>query len=391
MGPARAPSALSVAAALICMLAAAVAGWSCEEPRRREPGIGSGEPRIHGAGILEPTSPEFHGTLLRRLAWDFDTCRRCHGDDFRGGTAGLSCTRCHEGEGGPTACETCHDDDLLASGAHSAHLGGGLDFGACGTCHTVPGSLRSPGHLDDAASDVTVGFDPLSGTCSVPCHGSELDDPAAAVPMPSWTDPTGAAGRCGACHGLPPRNEAHARDDCATCHQRVIAADRSFVEPALHLDFEVQVGDGDPSCAGCHVEHGGGGAHARHALVPSRLSDPVECAECHPVPPADDIVAAGHFDSPPPVEVLPVTSWNAASRTCADAWCHGATVPRWEEPVGEVVTCGSCHGIPPASADHDPALGVRDCSGCHPSVDDYGNPIFEGGRTRHLDGRIDVR
>jgi predicted CxxxxCH...CXXCH cytochrome family protein len=64
------------------------------------------------------------------------------------------------------------------------------------------------------------------GICSgVACHGAGLRaDPEPAPPV--WLDTTGAAGKCGACHGVPP--VVHAQTTaCETCHGDEIAHDAS--------------------------------------------------------------------------------------------------------------------------------------------------------------------
>src|SRR5262249_12639557 len=61
---------------------------------------------IHAAGILDPSSSDFHALELRRRDWSFSLCASCHGDDFTGGASGGACPSCHED--GPPACGACH-------------------------------------------------------------------------------------------------------------------------------------------------------------------------------------------------------------------------------------------------------------------------------------------
>ena len=74
--------------------------------------------QIHPAGIADPKSPDFHGTLLQSIGWNFGVCAECHGADFAGGTSGKSCLKCHSD--GPTACTVCHAQPP-PTGAHVAH------------------------------------------------------------------------------------------------------------------------------------------------------------------------------------------------------------------------------------------------------------------------------
>jgi len=55
---------------------------------------------VHTAGFMDPTQPDFHGTLLLKSNFDFGLCQECHGQDFSGGKAGVSCLSCHKGSGG---------------------------------------------------------------------------------------------------------------------------------------------------------------------------------------------------------------------------------------------------------------------------------------------------
>jgi predicted CxxxxCH...CXXCH cytochrome family protein len=83
-------------------------------------------------------------------------------------------------------------------------------------------------------------------------------------------------------------------------------------------------------------------------------------------------------------------SWDRASASCVDSWCHapgverGAASPPWTSTA--TLGCGDCHGLPPPS----PHPQIRDCSACHGDIvapDDV--TIVE--RQRHVDGQVDVR
>jgi predicted CxxxxCH...CXXCH cytochrome family protein len=241
---------------------------------------------------------------------------------------------------------------------------------------------------------------------------------------------------CGSCHGIPPAD--HAQDECATCHSTVIAADGTFVAPELHIDAIVQVGaDGAGECTGCHGSAESPapprdlagrtdtslvtvGAHAAHLEAPYRLRGPVECSDCHVVP--DTVLALGHLDSALPAEAFPggasfgglasaggaAPAWDRETATCSDVYCHGGgTVlagdgaaglvrePVWTRLSAGQASCGACHGIPPIDATHATDLTLRDCNGCHTSVDAFGNIVLTGPATapasEHMDGDVDVR
>ena len=100
--------------ALIIVLA------SCADPRVLSERCDDCAVTVHAPGILDPSSPSFHVTLLKQTNWDFARCASCHGADFSGGTSGVSCLSCHAA--GPTACVTCHGSGP-SSNAHPVHAG----------------------------------------------------------------------------------------------------------------------------------------------------------------------------------------------------------------------------------------------------------------------------
>jgi len=361
------------------LIAAAIAVvlTACAEERSRVDGDGA--QGVHPAGMLDPTSDDFHGKELARRAWDFALCAGCHGEDFAGGSSGVSCKDCHED--GPTACDTCHGDPP-ATAAHPVHLA----RWACTTCHDVPATWDAPGHiLRDGHADPWppevrfVGFAAggtfASGTCGVYCHGQA---------QPRWTGgPAEAA--CGTCHRSPPDSHAWTTS-CETCH----------ATGAAHVDGQLEVGQ---ACDDCHgsgplgapapdlegnvfTTARGVGAHRSHLEATHAIAAPVPCATCHAVP--TSVAAAGHIDTPAPAEVAAAAGWSPDAGTCSNR-CHGTSTPVW---TGQgQVWCGSCHGIPPATAAHAPDLTIRDCVTCHSaSVDEFGNVK----PAAHLDGDVDV-
>lgn len=362
--------------------------------------------RVHPVGILDPESAVFHGRELARRNWNFALCAGCHGQDFSGGAAQVSCVSCHRE--GPTACTTCHGDGPR-SNAHGAHAGRGVE---CAACHVVPTRWDDDGHILHDGTAITgpakVAFGALAratllpgdragapiwdgATCAnVYCHGDVLHGAGGVATRPRWDDPTPTGG-CDRCHASPP--PSHARTDCATCHPA----------SAPHIDGTVQVGR-TTGCDGCHGSAAspappadlagnmfttaiGVGAHQAHLQARSRISAPVPCAACHLVPAALD--APGHIDSAPPAEVVAGVGWDRGTQTCGTAWCHGAARPAWTS-IGQV-SCGSCHGIPPADARHTADMTLASCAACHPrTVDAFGNILVTGQTSAHLNGVIDA-
>jgi predicted CxxxxCH...CXXCH cytochrome family protein len=125
---------------------------------------------------------------------------------------------------------------------------------ACANCHPVPSTIVDPVHLDGI---VHVSFSGLAlargsapvwdgSTCtSVACHGSNLPNPPAVVP--SWKDPTGAAAKCGACHGVPPLQHTPStecsRSDCHGSEVGISASGMFSITAsgkALHIDGDIE-------------------------------------------------------------------------------------------------------------------------------------------------------
>lgn len=338
---------------------------------------------IHGGGVHDPDSPEFHGREAEANFWDLGACSRCHGEDFAGGVVEVSCRGCHDAAEGPGACDTCHGS-VPGTAAHPVHVA----QWPCEKCHEVPRSWDDPGHVvDDPGHPAEAfGFDQDSGRCDVACHGEQ---------RPRWTGGPDEA-PCGSCHGVPP--PGHVWDFCAGCHPT----------DERHADGVVQVGRTD-GCDGCHGDDGdpappvdvhlnqvttarGVGAHRSHVRALHRISGAIACEACHVVP--RSVTAAGHIDTPPPAEVVTTAGWNPESGTCANG-CHGAARPRWTA-VGEgEIACGTCHGVPPPTPPHEPGMSITMCATCHSAtVTTFGSIIVSGPpdslTSRHINGVVDV-
>ena len=368
---------------------------------------------VHAPGILDPTSPGFHATVLKQLNWDFPLCATCHGSDFSGGTSGKSCLGCHAA--GPTACVTCHGAGPTSL-AHGVHAMPGIPFAggttvACSECHIVPARWDDDGHIVHdgvaitAPATVTFGaraaltIDPADragpptwdgATCTnVYCHGGELHAAGGLELSPRWDAPT-VAGECTSCHDNPPPN--HIRSDCGSCHPR----------SSPHIDGIVQVGVTCHDCHGSPASNAppvdlegntfttaiGVGAHQAHLQAQSLISAPVPCATCHLVP--TSLSSPGHIDSGPPAEVTASLGWDHDAQTCSTSYCHGNSLPIWTSQ-GQVF-CGSCHGIPPTDAPHTSSMTLTSCASCHPgTVDAFGNIIVINGTSEHINGHVDLQ
>ena len=141
----------------------------------------------HANGWLVPSDDQFHGEYIQNANWSLDNCQSCHGEDYKGGSSGASCTTCHTEPNGPEACNVCHGSAANAAppqdlndntsttaigvGAHQLHYV--LFDGGCNVCHTVPEQLNSQGHIDETPHAEVHSYwfwDREQETCTTICH-----------------------------------------------------------------------------------------------------------------------------------------------------------------------------------------------------------------------------
>ena len=123
-------------------------GWAedwAADPRRADcyycHGMG---PSGHPSGWLTPSAQFFHGNDVRENGGE--RCTACHGEDFMGGTSGVSCyNACHDGPGGHpegwlTRPSPFHGSEVIDNGSEQCfdcHTGSGENWTgyACSDCH----------------------------------------------------------------------------------------------------------------------------------------------------------------------------------------------------------------------------------------------------------------
>lgn len=359
---------------------------------------------VHGAGLMNPSDPTFHGAVVASFNWNLDTCAQCHGGDFSGGASGVTCKTCHAGL--PTSCSSCHGQPP-ATGAHATHVSVGaisakLD---CTECHVKPTVYTDAGHLHTGPAAIHFGalaasqsaaptYTQATQTCSgVYCHGGAFTDTAGTLRAPTWNGGSSQAA-CGTCHGLPPSGHQGTGDQCVHCHRAVVDLDKHIVDASKHVNGGVDFGVGDDACSSCHGQPPATGNHIAHVHATHLLAEPVACGDCHTVPATVD--APGHLLATAQVTLTGVRAtgngstdptWDPATQTCANH-CHGTAQPTWGGGL-DAISCGSCHGIPPATAAHDPSLKLSDCVQCHAATVVAGGAIKVGGA--HMNGVVDVQ
>jgi hypothetical protein len=191
--------------------------------------------------------PESHARFIAVVVPS--SCTTCHPEAQQAThingiveTNSMQCTTCH-GQGSlgapPAALDGSTEPTHRGVGAHRRHLDETLadrmgKTVACSACHVVPSSYDASGHIDTTTpADVSLvlgQYDAKTGQCSTSCHFD-------VSPGPTWTDTTGAARACDACHGFPPalthKGTPHTPSStCFSCH--------SF-SPQTHVDGVVDV------------------------------------------------------------------------------------------------------------------------------------------------------
>jgi predicted CxxxxCH...CXXCH cytochrome family protein len=251
----------------------------------------------HVTGWSDTASANFHAYSANA---GIAACQGCHGAnlDGVGGTATTSCATCH-GATWKTNCTLCHGGtanttgappkgtwgfrtDAARIGAHTKHVTAGAISAAvpCATCHVVPATALTTGHLNGSTATVTWGGIAASSgaapawnratlTCaSTYCHGGysgvfnyDFWGPASAAyaganASPRWTD---GAMTCTSCHANPPQTGSwHSGlhgggNGCDLCHPHVNATGTAILNPALHVNGIVEVQAAfQSSCFNCH-------------------------------------------------------------------------------------------------------------------------------------------
>ena len=261
------------------MIVLVIAG--CSEQKNSTP-LTQTPVSVHGVGFANPSSSNFHAKFIQSKNYDLTLCQSCHGSTYTGGTTGQSCNTCHSKPNGPENCTTCHGgvnaappNDLVGNssptirgvGAHQKHVSGG-NLGAaveCATCHTVPSSVKSVGHID-ASVHAEVKFDSIStmyrsnaaysstgNSCSnTYCHGN-FNGGNQNVTM-TWTDANSSAAACGTCHGdvtkTTTQEKAFPKTGhtfvsvtavCSSCHSSVaiVNSNLTIADPAKHMNGKI--------------------------------------------------------------------------------------------------------------------------------------------------------
>lgn len=332
-------------------------------------------------------------------------CASCHGDPTRGGDY-------LQRAAPPINLIGATDVAYPSVGAHLLHVYASDTHGpvACSECHVVPERLDSPGHADDAEpAELRFGALATQGGLR-PAYSSQTrrcsDSYCHGARSPSWTQPKPSDAACGGCHDLPPAAPHPQSARCSACHTN-LTHDNHFLDATLHVNGQAEYQLGN--CTACHgsannpapppdtaghtdPSQPGVGAHAVH-LSGGTSSRAVACAECHQVPGADDLTHPNGLSelvfSGVAVADARTPTYDAATRSCADAWCHSPSPngahgsPKWTD--AQTLSCVGCHGAPPPA----PHPQLSDCARCHAATVNADNVSIKR-RELHVNGRVEV-
>ena len=356
------------------------------------------EINIHGDGVYDISSANFHGRSVINSTNKFQDCQQCHASDYSGGITEVSCysSGCHV-----SPSINVHEEGILdqqSSAFHGKFIADNANMPACASCHgeSYQGGTVSPSCANCHAS-IPVHVDGIVNTGSPNFHGNYI---AANL---TWD-----MRACGSCHSAD-YSGGIASPSCLGCHTQVNGPEACNT---CHGDFNDPSKIAPPRAlnGSTVTTYAGVGAHSAH-LYENDLGNNVRCSTCHKFP--TSMYAEGHLGSDSKAEVifgrLAVQSganpnYSFTNNTCSDTYCHGNFVfyrdsstfafaytaatmegnyfsPKWNQVDGSQAACGTCHGLPPTG---HVAATLNTCVNCHAGVvDNQGNIIDQ---TKHING-----
>jgi hypothetical protein len=294
---------------------------------------------VHGSGALNPTSPQFHGSLLK--ADGFESCRNCHAKNLDGGLTGVSCINCHP------AIEI-HREGIVSPGSDNFHgtfiQADNWDLANCASCH---------------------GADYAGGISNESCNGCHTH--------------SGGPEACNTCHGdFTDPNFTAPPTDLA---RNTETSSKGVGTHTKHL-FEAEIGK-NVACGECHlvpadltsaghIDDSPGADLIFGTFASKGISEPVYDAQSLT---CQNTYCHGNF------EFLKENSESSDIYT-EDKIVGNNAAPIWNIADGSQASCGTCHDIPPKGH-----LGVASntCNLCHGAAF---NPDGTLNPNTHMDGEI---
>jgi predicted CxxxxCH...CXXCH cytochrome family protein len=328
---------------------------SCFSPQLNGQACHSSGPIGHPAGWRDPA---LHGAVAKSQPGadsGFSSCQLCHGDDFAGGVANVSCFTvgrstgsCHVTNGAPVGAP--HSPIPWRTYPAATHTDtvddeAGSNAAACARCHSHGANLRTP---------IITTYATGNPGCfnSTLCHGP-LGHPT------GWAQPSN--------HGAVAKSNL---TYCQQCH-----ADNRFGGPGSNPRFNVQLGnlvDATLGNTGCEVCHAPLAAHPRVLQIPAAFG------AITPITPIGTPwylhckASPSGFDACNRCHGANLDGVGAASGATGCTFCHQIGLPT------TLKNCSSCHGASPSGTIYPNiafahpshvGLNVADtCSACHNGI-----------------------
>ena len=269
---------------------------------------------VHVEGISSPSSENFHAKYLNNTDQSMYQCKQCHGDAYEGGTISPTCTNCHE-------TISVHVEGIIIPTSDNFHpkylKNNNKSMSECTQCHgdDYTGGLDSPS-CANCHSSISVHQAGIVNPSSPNFHGKYITNQF------NWDMRS-----CAECHGinysggyiaptcLTCHTQTNGPEACNTCHGDFL--DPSQISPPRALDGSIETTDP------------GVGAHNAH-LYQNTLGSDVSCETCHIVP--ETVYAEGHIGSDGKAEITfggianntgAQSQYDFSTSTCSNTYCHG--------------------------------------------------------------------
>lgn len=364
---------------------------------------------VHVDGLLNPSTDDFHGKYIAAHEDAFENCAQCHGDDYTGGRAAITCANCHEGI-------EVHVDGIMTPGTDAFHanfIASNNLFMECADCHGegFQGGIASP-TCANCHNGIGVHKDGIFNPSSENFHGNFIRED-------NWQ-----LENCQACHGEDYSGGDVATTSCLTCHTSAAGPEACNTCHGNFMDIR-RISPPQGTANETETSSPAVGAHQSH-LADLELRDETSCADCHKVVTSFD--AEGHIDDTERSEVIfsefansgpSEAGYDFDGLTCQNTYCHGNFVftstnpaydpiyetgeitgnnysPIWNKVDGTQAACGTCHGeidnngqlVTPLPNGHYGEFELEDCASCHTSVVDAAGNIIDP--EKHINGEPNV-
>ncbi|MBI4124581.1 MAG: hypothetical protein HY466_01445 [Deltaproteobacteria bacterium] len=224
----------------------------------------------HGAGWAD-----FEGharAVLDTLDGDATACQACHGSDFRGGIAGVSCFECHANYPHPSGWQTPAAHGVAAYGTgkqscatancHGTDFAGGPSAPSCFSCHADFPHLRPEWMSPQRTNNAGLRPEGFHGDTFIRrMQGGEINP-------------------CSECHGIN-YDRSLGGVQCTVCHAAGITHRVRWSSGRGHGKFYSEHFNSASDDAGCQICHGAPIPFERTYTTTAPLTAASDCYRCH--------------------------------------------------------------------------------------------------------------